>query len=99
LLKCFADVLFLLLFWRTLENNLNAPQSVLLHFDKPDDEFDGWSDSFLFVGMNFATISCNESLDIKLAFASLIIHVANFPEDISLSPTLIMNATNRPHTA
>jgi hypothetical protein len=64
---------------------------------KPNDGQVDTGSLFLFVGMDFATISCNEGVDIKLAFASLIIHVAYFPEDSSLAPSSVVDATNRPH--
>ena len=47
--------------------------------------------------ISFGPIFADKLLDVKLSLAALVVHVADLPEDRSLGPALVVDATDAPH--
>lgn len=46
---------------------------------------------------HFATIACNKGGHVEFTLATLVVHVPNFSEYLTLLPAHIVDATDRPH--
>ena len=49
--------------------------------------------------VSFGSIFEDKLVDVKFPLTSLVVHVADLPEDVPLSPCPVVNATDAPHDA